>query len=740
MCVLRFAWRWLSVVLVLVSAGCLNTERKPTSLSEFTVPLVPGEGWGLHAWEDSDGVKRDTSVAFRKGTEEGVAAIDYAFGSAKATQVHVDLPLCVPEVFTDVTFEVMGDGSGNQLQLFLNGLAGKWYGQGCNMALGSTAWIPVRCTVAGTPTDVVWSARFIIVQKTGASKGTVSIRNLAFKGIAADSAVSLGHVFGEVPTELPWLAQAKPFNFERKRVDERAIILMDGDPLFCVLDANLTPDFLSSARAAGVNTLSIDLYWRDLEPREGYADWDRLEAQIQAYGRCGFALIYLVNIHQPAWVLRQAPEEPPVPGAGCIYPNAPVVRANFARFLKEFIKHTAKYPNVLAYGLSAGGEADADFSEVNGDVHPWRKSPACLKDFRAFLKAKYATDKALRSAWDMTDVSMGTAVPVAPLGPYNQTWRDTRTAAHDWREFVDRHWMNATEWQARIVRKEAPGKRTLVRLSWPVFQTFNPFLARGAGEWLDMLQDKDAVPSWEQATPLYLRSRAAMFQAAVRGTDIVNFPEVDVGHNRGAATPEDIARFVPAVADFAGGVWYYRNVTAGQWRGITEAAGKVKPLITTPRPAKDRRAAIFYGERYANWVQNHSEYDNEDSIAGTVRALDSLGVPFDIVSEDGLGDLEGYKVLIVPSDSYMPRDASVALDVFVQNGGRILADADAARFDIQGQTLAPAWKARATVLPAGALLALRPKEDTIVLRELGRVTIGQIKEFLTAAGIPVTGN
>ena len=159
----------------------------------------------------------------------------------------------------------------------------------------------------------------------------------------------------------------------------------------------------------------------------------------------------------------------------------------------------------------------------------------------------------------MDDVSFQNATPVAPLGPYNKTWRDTRQSAHDWREFVDHFWFDAIEWQARIVRKFAPGKFTLVRLSWPVFQTFNPFLARHATEWLDMIQVKDAVPTWEQATPVYLRSRAAIFQAATRGTDIVNFPEVDVGHNHGAATTAEIAKFLPAVAEFSGGVWYYQK-------------------------------------------------------------------------------------------------------------------------------------------------------------------------------------
>jgi len=51
----------------------------------------------------------------------------------------------------------------------------------------------------------------------------------------------------------------------------------------------------------------------------------------------------------------------------------------------------------------------------------------------------------------------------------------------------------------------------------------------------------------------------------------VNFPEVDVGHNHGMATTQEIATFLPAVAEFSGGVWYCRSVSPDQWSGIAEA-------------------------------------------------------------------------------------------------------------------------------------------------------------------------
>ncbi|OGV74726.1 MAG: hypothetical protein A3K19_32980 [Lentisphaerae bacterium RIFOXYB12_FULL_65_16] len=685
-------------------------------------------------------MRRDTAVAVRPGTEAGGVEIEYLFGSTKATQVHVDLPLSMAGVFSSVSFELQGDGTGNQIELWLNGMAGKWYRQGDSAALGATAWSTVRREVAGTPTDIAARARFVVVQKAGASKGVVRLRRLVFAGAPTGAVPVLGHVFGEVPEGLPYLDAAKPFRVERRRVDDRAVVLIDGDPLFCVLDAHLDKAFLESARQAGVNTLALDLYWRDLEPRPGYGDWDRLEAQIKAYGRCGFALIFLVNIHQPAWVMREVPDEPTAHGGGCVYPNAAVVRDHFSRFLRQFVKRTLGHPNVLAYGLSAGGEADGDFPEVNGDVHPWRRSPTLLDDFREGLRRKYQTDAGLRAAWETVDVSLSAAVPVAPLGPYNQTWRDMRPAAHDWREYVDRFWIDAVEWQARVVKKAAPAKLTLVRLSWPVFQTFNPFLARRESEWLDMLQVKDAVPTWEQATPIYLRSRVAMFLASTRGTDIVNFPEIDVGHNRGAATSADIARFLPAVAEFSGGVWYYRDVKPDQWSGVAEAARQVKSTLLRARPEAGRRVAVFYGERYANWVQNHSEYDNEDSLAGTVRVLDSLGVPFDIVSEDCLEDLARYRVLIVPNGMYMLDDVARRIGLFLNQGGRVLAVEDVAEFDLRGRQLDAAWKVKATLLPSDAFRRLRPKEEGITLGDAGRATVEKVKEFLKAAGmLPAQG-
>ncbi|MCE9613896.1 MAG: beta-galactosidase [Lentisphaerae bacterium] len=536
---------------------------------------------------------------------------------------------------------------------------------------------------------------------------------------------------GSTAAGLPVLDSPKAFRVERQRVDDRSVLLIDGDPLFCVLDATPDPAFLAAARQSGVNTLALDYYWRELEPRPGGTDWARLEQAIQDYGRCGFALIFLVNIHQPAWVAAECADEPRTRGSDGVYPNAPAVRRHFAEFLGRFLQHTAGYSNVLAYGLSAGGEADGDFHEVAGDISVWRQSPACLQDFRAFLKTRYATPADLQAAWGVEGdgVTFDNAVPPPPLGPPDAFWRDTRAGAHDWRAFIDRFWITSIEWQARLVRQAAPQKLTLVRLSWPVFQTFNPFLARGTADWLDLLQVKDAVPTWERATPAYLRSRAAMFHAATRGTPIVNFPEVDVGHNHGEATPDEIATFLPAVSEFAGGVWYYRGVRPAQWAGIAAAAPRVKEIMLRSRGNPADRVAVFYAERYANWIQNHTAYDNEDSLAGVVRALDAAGARFDIVSEDCLADLARYRTLIITAAPYLPREASDAIATFIARGGRVLAESDVASFDLAGRDLEASWKGQATLLAPGSMASIRPKEGSIVLDDQGRALLARIGEF-----------
>ena len=708
------------------ASGLLHGATGP----DCPVQLTPDNTWGRHAWPDADRVRRDTAVALGPGSERGVAEITYVFGSAKATQVHVDVPVSIPKVFRHVSFDVQGDGTANELEFWINGLGGKWYKQGTNVALGSRGWVTVHRQVDGTPTDVVQRARWVIGRKGGAGKGTVRLRRLVFHDPLPGPPPKLGHVFDPVPPGLPYLPRAKPFAVERRRVGDRTVLLVDGDPLFCVLDAQLDPAFLRSARESGVNTFALPLYWRDLEPRPTYNDWDRLQARVQAFGRCGFALILLVNIHQPAWLVRELSGEPRDPAMGTVYPNAPRVRGTFSEFLREFVRRTAGYPNVIAYGLSAGGEADGDFHEVNGQAHPWRRSPSLLADFRARLGRTYGSTPALRTAWKDDRVTLETAVPVPPLGPYDKPWRDTRPAAHDWHAFVDRFWVSTIEWQARVVKQTAPQKMTLVRLSWPVFQMADPMLARHAADWLDLLQVKDAVPTWEQATPVYLRSRVALFHAATRGTDVVNFPEVDVGHNRGEATSADIVRFLSAVAEFSGGVWYYRDVKPDQWPGIKAAAAQVKKTVLATRPGPDRRVAVFYGQRYANWVQNHAEYHNEDSLAGCVRALDALGVPFDIVSDSCLADLGRYRILIVPDGHYMPRAAAAAIGAFVARGGRALAETHVAALDIRGRALEPAWKQRVRLLPHGSLRRLRPKEEGITLTPAGRATIQRIREFL----------
>ena len=176
-------------------------------------------------------------------------------------------------------------------------------------------------------------------------------------------------------------------------------------------------------------------------------------------------------------------------------------------------------------------------------------------------------------------------------------------------------------------------------------------------------------------------------------------------------------------------------MTPKQWEGIAEAARQAKKGMLQARPEPRRRVALFYGERYANWIQNHSEYDNEDSLAGVVRTLDELGVPFDIVSEDCISDLGRYKTLIVSDDTYMSHDASDAVGAFIEKGGMVLAEEDVAWFDLRGRALEPAWKTKATLLPTDSLRRLRPKEEGITLDDKGKAAMGMIRDFIKKSSV-----
>ncbi len=672
------------------------------------------DGWSAAPWPDRGGAaptsRVQISVANAGPGHETALRIRYAFPSQQCTQVRIDFAIPPCADYAQLSFWLRGDGSGNVLEVWTGEQARGWHGAG-HVRLDFTDWRRITLPLDDNFTSLTHTLRFIVRQAGGLGQHEIFLDDITLARPVKKSLPPDFSIGPRLPGPPPFTAR-KPFRLQRRMVGDKAVLLIDGEPVMCVLDALPSPDYLRLARRAGANCLAIDLYWRDLEPIEGFSNWQRLRNFIRWLGQAGFSVAMLVNIHQPRWLLARCPDEPLQ--HGCIYPNCPEVRRGFERFLRRFLKSFADLPNLIIVGVSGGGEASCSFPEIPGTLTSWRRSPWLLADFRAFLRAKYRTDAAWRKAWGLSgNQRISAAKPPKPLGGPSDSWTDFRRSWHDWREFADGWWLQVAEWQARLVKQLLPGRLVMVRFGWPVFQCFNPFLIRRA-RYVDMIQCQDAVPTWEQATPWFLVSRTALFHGAVRTTPKINFPEVDVGHNRGRPSSDDMRKFLPPLAPFIGALWYYRGLDESFVPGLSDAFAALKAGCLRPYSPK---VAIFYGQRYANWTQNHTNYSNEAALAGAARLLGTAGLPFTVVSDYTLDDLRGMKVLVLADNPILPRQAARRISQFSAAGGAIVLE-DLQRRDLSGHPISLTLPGPTLHIPGGFFASIQPRGGGI--QELSR--------------------
>lgn len=604
--------------------------------------------------------------------------VEYEFPSEKCTQVMVDAGVLAGGCYRRIRFWVYGDGSGNRLETWLAG-AGGWFGQG-RLPLDFTGWREVTFPVTQIDTDVVTTLRFCIVETGGLGAHTLYFDDLRLENPTAPRLTDL-RVFPRVPPKLLRVEPVeKEFRVERRRMADRTVLLLDGEPLFCVLDVRFERAYLEMAREVGVNCFALDFYWRNLEPRPGYREWERLRTALECLRRWGFGVILLFGPHQPNWWRLQHAAEP---GAkeGRVYLFTPSLKRDFGALVAELVRQTCEFPNLIGYMISAGGEQDSCFPEVLGNPGPgsvWRQSPWCLRDFRAFLRRKYRGEvAALQKAWGEEGLTFEEAVPPRRLerDDYRRSWLD-------WAEFANGWWVQFVEWAGGIVKGIAPHKLFQARFGWPVFQAENIFLCRQAKH-LDLLQCKDAVAPWEVGHPGYQLSRTALYFGACRHSDKVVFPEMDIIHGRGYQ-PGDLSRYFPLFADKAGALWYYRGLKPDDkafWADFKRAVALAKQMLQRDYPPAI--VGIFYSLAYANWISRHRNYLNENSLVGCAELLQDLGVRYAVVSEFNLTDLADYAVVIVPYNPAISETAVRALENYLTQGGALIIEPEVGVYDYE---------------------------------------------------------
>ncbi len=510
--------------------------------------------------------------------------------------------------------------------------------------------------------------------------------------------------------------------WEVRRVDQRRVIFVNGEPLFAILaqyrDCRAIRDegFVKRLRRLGFNCLVAPVGWPERADLSG--EWRRyLGDVLRACAQARMALILMPNmLGAPKWFWERHPDHPRPPKGhprrACFPPpNCPHLRAEFARWMRALHGFVNSHPCgewVVGYTALIGGEGDVDWELYR--FRTWLSDPEFLGAWHEWLKRRYGSVSALNAAWGTSFRNLS-EIPA----PKRSTKKfDFSRPWLDWVEFLDSYGLEQAEWQARLMKRLSPRKLVMIRWSWPLcWLSVNPWLLLQMPH-IDIVQCKDATYREEVVRGVggvagRWRVNMACEFSIGRAAGKVVLPEMDIAQKeRGRPVPfpsaEDVLRDIPLWSNYAGGQMFYAlyKVRPENERAIREAARRAKEIMSTSHPAPKvaflcsmafLRAAKFNPSEEAGRFLVSFLWSRRTAMQLVSDALSNVKAPpcppptprLGMVSEHNLEDLSLYEAVFVPAGmEVMARATAEALERFVRGGGKVICFGPAGGVDERG--------------------------------------------------------
>lgn len=344
---------------------------------------------------------------------------------------------------------------------------------------------------------------------------------------------------------------------------------------------------------------------------------------------------------------------------------------------KEIAVRAEKQKEVRKYGVfcySLGDENDTYHSCLN---------PACLEDYRKWLKERYVSISALNACWksdckSFDEVQMLKGDDSKADGEAFKTGNYPRCG--DRQLFARYSYVKAVSQFADAYRAMDPKAITGFE---------------GAGGFGD---DPDLIFSVAGMWNTY----ASIFDDALR---TLTPPGVIRGNWMGYAKDADTTNYVAwrAICMGANSLWWWRDDGLGIYRGLLNPTLDLFPaaqalakemipirdglgkLLLNARP-EDEGVAVFYNIESTLAAQIPSEGPFGQPVTsniGVVNALKDSGVQFKYVTPKRIaaGALKGVKILFLARAVSMDSKTVAAIRSFVRNGGMVIADIRPAVYD-----------------------------------------------------------
>lgn len=482
---------------------------------------------------------------------------------------------------------------------------------------------------------------------------------------------------------------------------------------------------------SGLNSVQLWVLWSWVESTPGkfrFEDYDQL-VQLADKHRLGVVLSAIAEV-QPLWIHREVPGSEMIdhmgrtvistnrcechfgitPG-GCT--DHPGVWQRMQEFFRQVVTRYRGAPCLRGWDawneLRWNVQADALVCHC----------PHTLKAFRDWLAARHGDLDGLNRAWMRRYSAWDEVTPgKLPDRPYTELMA--------WQHFLTARANQHGRMRYQLMKSLDPGHPVTVHGASPCVWTGggaqDTALNRG-NDWF-YADDLDGVgtssfPKWSNLDDADFGMRVECVKSAARDKRVwlseVQGGRSSVGFNsyapvdarsqqrwiwNGLACGADTILF-----------WCWRDEVFGRESGgfglvgddglaeeridAMRVTGRLlrehETLLSEYRPLKPDVGVFFSPQTYyLHWAQETTARQAVQALQGYCRALVRKSIPYRLIEETHLADLEGLKILILPRILVTDAATEAALADFVRRGGTLLCESECGAFDSRGLYRYPA--------------------------------------------------
>lgn len=450
-------------------------------------------------------------------------------------------------------------------------------------------------------------------------------------------------------------------------------VLVGGKPFFPIgityhftLHRDSWDEDLEGMRGLGLNTVRIDLGWRDIEPlAPGRYRFGPLDEFLDTAYRHGMYVVPVFShttqdFNTPLWFWAMYRDwrvvdqngQSPLDDLPCL--DHPDYRGRLRDYIEATVSHIKGHPAVLAYQVL--NEPRYGMTEL------YDYNPYSISAFRQWLLQKYGSLDQLNRAWSTTYGSIDEVEPWRGSGNQLPTQGPLLRQWSDWRSFGYDDLSSFVGEMARAIKEADPNHPVIVsEMAW---WWWGQQPLTGVSP-LHIYQDADIV-----GFDLYPDSIGDASYYSLTADMLARYWRrpvwvMEMNRKDGAPTGEDTHAFAAsALSGGASGVFYF------QWRddpsdggnyGVVDARGRRKPqyggLASTVRWLRDNgglaaSAAPAPPDLYLVWPSEAvSEISGDHSpawdIYKTARRIADGGLRIGLVAEELIHAVDPSKLLIL---------------------------------------------------------------------------------------------